>query len=139
MLNLFSAPNSHRSFWRVTFALFAVMVALAWEGAVWGQEQTDDQRIVSGLRERRLFELAELHIAKRMGEEELSDFERANLVIETIQTRTAEAIQATGADKEAKWQAAFSVGPQFVQQNPNNPRTLLVEVQTALALSLIHI
>ena len=133
MLNLLPAPNFHRSFWRVVFALFAVMVAMAWEGTVWGQEQTDDQRIVSGLRERRLFELAELHIAKRMSAEELSDFERANLVIETIQTRTAEAIQATGADKEAKWQAAFSVGPQFVQQNPNNPRTLLVEVQTALA------
>ena len=63
MLNLLPAPNFHRSFWRVVFALFAVMVAMAWEGTVWGQEQTDDQRIVSGLRERRLFELAELHIA----------------------------------------------------------------------------
>lgn len=126
-------PNSNLSHTlRAVSALLVVMVVLFWVAPAWGQGLTDDQRFVSGLRERRLFDLAEQQIAKRLAVDELSDLERANLVVELIQTRTAAAIQS-GANDEAAWQSAFSVGPQFAQRNPANPRVLLVEVQTALA------
>ena len=118
---------------------WAVCVLMAW--TIWvlpavGQTtstQTEDQRFVSGLRERRLFRLAELQVQKRLASSELTNLERANLAIELIQTRTAAAIQSAGSEAEPQWQSALNLGQQFEQQFPDNPRILLVKVQTELA------
>ena len=94
--------------------------------------QDDDARLVIGLRERRLFALAELHCRKLLARTDLTPTELASLTIELITTQTAKAILSTGTDRELAWQAAEQTAAQFLMEHPHHSRTVLVQVQSAL-------
>ncbi len=94
--------------------------------------QDEDAQLVIGLRERRLFALAELHCHKLLTRTDLTLTESASLTIELIKTQTAKAILSSGTDRELAWQAAEQTAAQFLVDHPHNPRTVLVQVQSAL-------
>jgi tetratricopeptide (TPR) repeat protein len=115
-----------------TQTILLVLFGLLWLGMPLLGQKTDDQRFVDGLRQRKLFKLAEQHVAQRLAEKEISTLDQGNLVIELIRTRMAAAIQADDATREESWNAAIAVGENFLK-NRNHPRELVIRVQSELA------
>lgn len=93
----------------------------------------DDARLIAGLNERRLFDLAEQHCRKLMTMPNRSPTQIATDSIELIKTRTAKALLANGAERESAWKSIDEVAAEFLKQNPNHPRQILVSIQSALA------
>lgn len=92
-----------------------------------------DARFLAGLRERRLFETAEVWATERQ-KAPLSAFDQAELVGELIRTYALHAVNAPPAERDALWAKAQSVGEEFSRAHPKHPRGLLVRVQSALAV-----
>lgn len=91
-----------------------------------------DARFVAGLRERRLFELAERYCVDRLNGSQTSEVERADLVVELIRTLATHAGHVPQKDRETFWQAAQSAATDFEHKTPNHPRLVLVRIQDAL-------
>jgi hypothetical protein len=94
--------------------------------------ESEDQRFLEGLRQRRLFSLAERFCQQRLADNALSDQQRAELVIEQIRTCATHAIHAPPQERDALWQQALAAGEQFRARYPEHPRLILVRVQEAL-------
>ena len=90
-----------------------------------------EQKLVSGLRERALFDLAESHCLKLGAREGLTPTDFASLAIERIRVRTSQA--RTAQDRSAQWQIVDQIADEFSAAHSKNPRAVLVELQQALA------
>ena len=91
-----------------------------------------DRRYVDGLRERRLFSLAETFCRERLAVEGLSDAARSGLVIEFSRCLAAHAMHSPSESREALWSDAIGVPAEFERDHARAPRLLLVRVQGAL-------
>lgn len=115
----------------VIFLIFAL--ALLFTAPLLAQTATDAElKLIGGLRERRLFRLAELRCNELLSQPALTPTQTTNLTIEKIKTQTAAAILAATEQRESGWQAALATATQFQTDFPNHPRALLIEVQVAL-------
>ncbi|MBX3417788.1 MAG: hypothetical protein KF851_09305 [Pirellulaceae bacterium] len=96
---------------------------------------TDDtQKMVQGLRDRGLFDLADLFANRWLEKKDIDPVTQANLVIEQVRTQMARAIQIPLPERNAAWDAAQTVAEDFLGQNPQHPRRAMIEIQQALAL-----
>ncbi len=95
----------------------------------------EDARFVSGLRQRRLFHLAEQFCRERLAMAELADAERADLVIELVRCYASHAAQVTPQERGPLWQLARQAAAEFQRDQAQNPRQILVRVQDALTVA----
>ncbi|MFK7766853.1 MAG: tetratricopeptide repeat protein [Mariniblastus sp.] len=97
------------------------------------QKRTDDTTFLAGLRQRRLFEIAELYCNDQLSKGNLDPTSQATLVIELVKTQTAQAIFSPMATRPSVWQKALATSTDFLTTNPDHPRRYLVGVQSALS------
>ena len=101
---------------------------------LWAQENDDETgRFAKGLRERRLFKIAEDYCQLGLRNKEIDATTEASLIVELIRTQTARATVTTGDARAQTWQAAQQTVSNFLSNHPGHPRELLIEVQGGLS------
>lgn len=103
-------------------------------GAACASEESSDQRFLAGLRQRRLFELAESYCTARLDDSQLTSSRRAELVIEWSLTLAERAVNSAPDQREPLWRRALEVTEEFSLQEPESPELPLVRFQGALSL-----
>jgi len=91
-----------------------------------------DATFVAGLRERRLFELAERYCVDRLNGSQTSEVEQVELAVELIRTLATHAGHVPQSDRETFWRAARAAAVDFERKRPTLPRLVLVRIQDAL-------
>ena len=123
-------------FWFVvgkrSLCLVVVLAVLAMRG--FAGEFDDEMALVSGMRERRLFDLAQLHCADLLRDSSFSSMQRVKVTVERIRCYAEHALHVPPGDRQSLWGKARSVAAEFEQVDPGNPRLVLVRVQDALTL-----
>jgi hypothetical protein len=99
-------------------------------------EARRDARFLEGLRQRRLFELAEKHCQDLLADTRLDEHRRAEATIELSRTLAQHALESPPADQAALWRRARAVVDEFAKAHPQSPQLLLVRAQGALAALL---
>lgn len=92
------------------------------------------KRVAQGLRERRLFSLADRYCRDRLGVSPLSDAEQAQLTIEWIRCCAEQAMNLPAERRAESWQRARQIAADFAARNPTNPQRVLVQLQDCLTL-----
>ncbi len=92
----------------------------------------DSIKVIQGLRDRRLFDLAEIYTQQQLSSASLDVVDKASIVMEQIQTSVAKAIVATGDDRKSAWNEAHAAASYFATEYPEHPQAMLVQVQDAL-------
>jgi hypothetical protein len=85
-----------------------------------------------GLRERRLFRLAESYCLQKLSRGRLSLAVRTDLTIELARTLTEHAMYAGPAEQTELWNQARKTLEDVLEAEPTHPRRILFEVQLAL-------
>lgn len=93
----------------------------------------DDRKMIQGLLDRQLFELAERYAAQRIVAVNGFPQAQAEMAAELVRAYTLHALNARSAEQERWWNSASAVLPQFTKQFPDQPAVVLVEVQDALS------
>jgi hypothetical protein len=96
--------------------------------------QSLDARFIDGLRERRLFGLAEGYCADRLSRIPPGDPIEAELTVELVRTLAIHAANAPLDQREALWRRSRNIAEGFLRQSPSHPRAVLVRFQDALTL-----
>ncbi|HUE70143.1 MAG TPA: hypothetical protein VMP01_04570 [Pirellulaceae bacterium] len=127
-------PSSLASFPSVPFLPFLLLAFLLLIGSgAFGQAQPSaDARFLAGLRQRRLFELAEKYARDKLAEQTIKPVEQADLSIELIRTLAQHAAFARPEERDALWKAARTTAADFLRTDEKHPRLILVRVQDAL-------
>jgi tetratricopeptide (TPR) repeat protein len=119
-----------RCFLRVSsVAIIGLLLGLPVVGA-----DNEDARFAEGLRQRRLFPLAEAFCRERLADAQLGEADRADLVIQLLRCYAAQAAHAIPADRQPLWQLARQAAADFQRDQAANPRRILVRVQDALTV-----
>jgi len=95
---------------------------------------TEDERLVAALRARGMYRLARQYCRARLDSSTLSPRQHLELQIEASRTAVEEALASPPDQRDSLWSEAIAPLEQFVQEHPDDPRRILVEVQVALAL-----
>ena len=96
--------------------------------------QSLDARFVEGLRQRRLFELAEAYCTDRLSRTTPDDSIQVELTLELIRTLDLHAANAPLDQRGALWRKSREVAASFLRQSPPHPRATVVRFQDALTL-----
>ena len=134
--NLTTAGGSHAGA-RNKFLAWS-LVCLALSVLLWlpaARAESEDARFADGLRQRRLFPLAEAFCRDRLADAQLGDADRVDLVIQLVRCYAAHAAQAIPADREPLWQAARQAAADFQRDHAASSRLILVRVQDALTVA----
>lgn len=115
--------NTRSAWWLVLFSILT-SAAVA--------DDSSDRRFLAGLRERGLFELAETYCVGRLQRKDLSDADRADLVIERSRSLAEWAVSSPPQQRGPLWGRASKVTEDFARDYPQSPRLLLVRLQQAL-------
>lgn len=91
---------------------------------------------VSGLLQRRLFDLAERYCREQLSRPQISEIEKVELTRELVRTLALHAAYSPNAEREARWKAARETARQFLGEHGRHPRRAFVELQDALTLML---
>ena len=127
-------PDQPGSRWFLAvLALLAAALMLP-PGSTRCQAQSEDERFVTGLRERQLYALAASYCQRRLQSTDLSEQARAELVVQLSQTYVQHALDAKASDATGLWQQAAEETLQYAQQFPNSRWRLVVQTQAALVL-----
>lgn len=102
-------------------------------GSLCAAGEPTDERFLDGLRQRRLYELAEKFCDDRLADAKLDDARRADLTVELVRTLSDHALDAGGEAAAGLWQRATQVVAEFAAQRRQYPRLMLVRLQGALA------
>ncbi|HRX81204.1 MAG TPA: hypothetical protein P5307_19180, partial [Pirellulaceae bacterium] len=86
----------------------------------------EDGRFMAGLRERRLFSLAETYCQARLKVGQIGSTDRAELTVELIRTLAEHAMNSRGSQRDQLWQQARDVATSF--NTTERPRAVLVRV-----------
>jgi len=109
-----------------------MLALLVWAPAVGADNE--DARFAEGLRQRRLFLLAEAFCRERLADAQLAAETQAELVIQLLQCYAAQAAHAVPAEREPLWQQARRAAADFQRDHAANPRRILVRVQDGLTV-----
>lgn len=101
-------------------------------GVAWGEDSAD-VRMIAGLRQRQLFELAEKYAAERLVAPDQDPAERSVLAGELIRTFAAHALNSPTPQRNRWWTAAERVPVEYSKQFGGDPRQIIVAAQGALA------
>ncbi|MCC9607245.1 hypothetical protein LOC68_13765 [Blastopirellula sp. JC732] len=116
--------------------LFVCLALLFCAGATLADDSAN-VRLITGLRQRQLYELAEKYAAEQLVAPNQDPAERAVLAGELIRTFAAHALNSPTGERNRWWDAAQRVPAEFARQFGGDPRQVLVEAQAALA-NLTH-
>ncbi len=94
----------------------------------------DLTKMVQGLRERSLYDLADAYVQRWLARKDLEPAAQGSLIIEQIRTQMARAVQTPLAERQGAWDQAVKIGDDFLRDHPQHPRRPLIEIQQALAL-----
>ncbi len=94
--------------------------------------ESDDERLLDGLRRRRLFDLASSYCKDRLQSDSLSNVERISLTIELVRTQASRAVNLPPTERDSAWKQAHDVCNQFLARHAGHPRVVLIRVQDAL-------
>ncbi len=112
--------------------------ALSWlaivAAAVAVHAQSLDARFLEGLRQRRLFELAEAWCTDRLNRAGRGQPIQAELTVELVRTLALHAASAPLDQRQALWRKSRETAAAFLRQTPPHPRAALVRFQDALTL-----
>lgn len=108
-------------------AFFCLLVTLC-------RAADEDERFLEGLRQRRLFELAERYCTGRLANQKLPPVQHGDLAVELIRTYTLHAANSPPDRREELWKLAREAAAEFQRQSPPHPRVILVRLQDALTL-----
>ena len=86
----------------------------------------------AGLRRRGLYKLAESLCLARLSRDGLSPAERADLTLELSRTLAEHANTVSDPEQTELWSRARAALTEFLKKEPENPRSLLLEVQAAV-------
>ncbi|MHC4400359.1 MAG: tetratricopeptide repeat protein [Planctomycetota bacterium] len=114
--------------------LIVVHAALLLSAELPGTQRTADERFLSGLRQRRLFQLAESCCTERLADPQLSESRRAQWVVELSLSLAGWAVHSPPENREPLWRRATQVTDDFAREFPESPRLPLVRLQGALAV-----
>jgi hypothetical protein len=101
------------------------------------QAESLDARFLNGLRQRRLFTLAEKYCIEELQTENLSPERRTTLAIELVQTHAEHALYAPVNERDRYWAEAHNTAAEFLRSlQPSTPgkarAEILVQIQDAL-------
>jgi tetratricopeptide (TPR) repeat protein len=102
-------------------------------GAVCASAASYDERYLEGLRQRRLYELAEAYCDERLADPSLDDPRRSALTVELVRSLSEHALEAGGDIAAGLWKRAAASVAEYAAQHPNDPRLVIVRLQGALA------
>ena len=94
----------------------------------------EDERFLEGLRQRRLFELAEKYCTDRLAGAQLPPVAQGDLAVELIRTYALHAANSPPDQREELWKVARSAAAEFQRTNPQHSRGILIRMQDALTL-----
>lgn len=97
------------------------------------QKRADEVKLVEGLRQRRLFDLAERFCRQQLASPNLDPTTQATIVVELIKTQTSRAIMTPADRRAAQWGQVQTTADEFLNTNLDHPRKFLIEVQVALS------
>ena len=112
-------------------------IALLCVAAGWCTQAAGDdseRRLLDGLRQRRLFLLAEHYCEDRLRESQLPAGEVGDLTVELVRLYAEHAVQSPPDARIALARKARDTAAEFVRQHKDNPRLLLVRMQDALTV-----
>lgn len=98
------------------------------------QAQTQDVQFTEGLRQRRLFVLAESFAGERLASSGIAPLDRAELLIELLRTYGEHALHSPPIERPQLWAEAARRSAEFRRKYKTNPRVFLVQFQAALGL-----
>lgn len=85
-----------------------------------------------GLRQRRMFIVAETEAQRRLAQERTTPLQRAELTIELSKTYAAHAMFSTGEQRQELWTRAEQVVGELLRSEPSSPLRGLLQVQRAM-------
>ncbi len=118
--------------WMRYFTISVLMLAFVVAPTTNARADRDGERLLDGLRQRRLFSLAEAYCRQQLDGQELGTGERAQLTIELIRTHAAHAIHSSPEQRQPYWDQAHEAAREFIRKDGRNPRLVLVQVQQGL-------
>src|SRR5688500_2360356 len=81
---------------------------------------SSDEQFLAGLRQRRLFDLAEAFCQERLRDQKLTEWERGTLTLELIRTLAEQALNVPQDQRESLWKKADQSATQFLQSYPQD-------------------
>ncbi len=129
-----AAANSliAKRWWAI--GLHALCWAAGWIGlSAIALGNDEDQRFVAGLRERRLFALAEAYCQEQLANPQLPELERVQLTVDLIRVYAEHALNSRGEARTELWEQARRIAADYERRSPP-PRLVLVQVQDALTV-----
>ena len=94
--------------------------------------QRDDQKLLNGLRDRQLFDLADDYCENLLASSNLPPQRRVTLVVQQLKNLTAKAVLSPAEDRANIWQRVEKIGSNF-SSSFRGSRGLLVRAQQSLA------
>lgn len=93
---------------------------------------TSDAEFLAGLRQRQLYRLAETFCLTALENAELSQKDRAELVVQLTQTLAQHAMQTRGEQSDELWDLAYDTAEKFAVDNESSPWAVIVRAQAVL-------
>ncbi|MEC7566713.1 MAG: hypothetical protein VX738_13610 [Planctomycetota bacterium] len=95
----------------------------------------DESALLTGLRERGLFEIAEYHCRNQLNRDDLTGRSRMQWTVELVRTIAQEALNLPTAERGPMWDRALKTAARFKISQGEHSLTVPVETQAALALA----
>ena len=124
--------------WAFKGAVFVIVVMFAFACPIHGyaqQQSLETQQaiqMVRGLKDRRLFDLADQFANSQVNSERIPRNEKVSVLNELIRAKVVQAASLTGESRDQTWDRAHSLVADFINNNPDHPQILLLQVQDAL-------
>ncbi len=98
------------------------------------QTNPDDRQLISGLLERRLFDLAESTCQRNLKQQELNSYGHAIWTVDLLRIQSAIAADAAPQQSGQQWETVGRTAKDFADFFPDHPFQLLVKSQYALSI-----
>lgn len=119
---------------RIPRGLLAVAVFLLGYQSLFADSSSEDEKFLAGLRQRRLFELAEKYCQTRLADQALPAADRAAYTLEWLRTLSEHAAHSAPNQRPPIWDTAEQIALSFLRDNPTHPQHWLIKTQQALAV-----
>jgi tetratricopeptide (TPR) repeat protein len=96
----------------------------------------EEAQLLSGLRERGLFEIAEYHCRNQLGREDLTPRERMQWTVQMVRTMAQEALNLPADQRAVVWSRAVNTATQYVIVHTAQTKSFTIPVATQAALVL---
>jgi tetratricopeptide (TPR) repeat protein len=96
----------------------------------------EEAQLLSGLRERGLFEIAEYHCRNQLGREDLTPRERMQWTVQMVRTMAQEALNLPADKRAAVWSRAVDTATRYVTVHAAQANSFTIPVKTQAALVL---